>query len=255
MSQLRFALIVLCLLHLTNAAEAWKRDPEFAVTPHAKYELRQSLSDESFTCMFKNNVQLTCIENDTVRFGQKISTKDYLLLPIYDSCAGNSPACDRSGTTLLIESGKETSISIDVKEYCLECSKSVDVSYDQNEVRFMLDRVDGKFKVAARFKDGSMLVGKSALRENESIKADECDWLYGEFLEGCKGESGAITPGSRRCVGVKDRMAMVYVRSLEAFAREYAGFPTNDLDRICDAVCTSGKKPGRAQFDRRICRR
>ena len=255
MSQLRFALVALCLLLLTNAAEAWKRDPEFLVTPHAKYELRQSLSDEGFTCLFKNNVQLTCIENDIVKFGQKISTKDYLLLPIYDGCMGSGLHCERSGTTLLIERGKETSISIDIKEYCLECSNSVDVNYDQNEVKFMLDRVDGKFKVAARFKDGSMLVGKSALNENESMKRDECDWLYGEFLDACKGESGAITPGSRRCVGVKDRMAMVYIRSLDGMSREYAGFPANDLEKMCDTVCTSNRKPDRAHFNRRICRR
>jgi hypothetical protein len=240
----RFALSIFILAGMIHSAAGQQN---IVTTSNARYELRQSLHNQFSKCLFKERVMLVCLEADHVNFGQQIKTKDYTIVPIYDDCGGSS--CGRSGTTLIIEKGKETSLYMGIKEYCLECSKVLDVKHDENEVYFMLDRVDGKFKVAARFKDGTLLVGKAPLSAAEPVEQGMCNWLYDTYLDGCIHERGS------RCVGLSDRLAMVYLRGLAAVTREYAGFPTGDFEKMCDNACGSGRKPNRAQFNQRICRR
>jgi hypothetical protein len=244
MIMLRLALSAFILVAAVHGAAGQQN---ISNTANARYELRPSLSNQLSRCLFKDRTMLVCIEADHVNFGKQIKTKDYTIIPIYDDCGGSS--CGRSGTTLIIERGKETSLFMSIKEYCLECSKDPDVKHDQNEVYFMLDRVDGKFKVAARFKDGAFLVGKAPLSATEPVEQRTCDWLYDTYLDGCVEERG------RQCAGISDRLAMAYQRGLVAVTREYAGFPAGDFAKMCDNACGSGRKPSRAQFNQRICRR
>lgn len=216
-------------------------------TGNARYEIRVSQLSQFAKCIFQNDAMLFCLEADLVTFGKTIKTKNYTIVPIYDQCGGSG--CLASSTTLLIEKGNDTVVSHSIRNYCLECSDKIEVNYDADEVYFMLDRVDGAHKVAARFKDGAILVGKAKLNPSESLKAAECDWLYKDYLDGCIDQRG------QKCRSLRDELAMAYLRGIGMIERQYAGFASAEFDRYCENACASGAKPSRAQFNKQICRR
>jgi hypothetical protein len=252
MKQYVSALPALVVLLLANPSEAQYGLQESIATSNAAYQIRESSQDSGIWCVYKRSQKLTCLQNDYVYFGDVISTKDYNLIPVFDDCGGS--ACGIPSVTLIIEKGRTSSIHAISRDYSSMGDLKPVVQYNNNIAYLTLNRVDGNSKVAVQFNNGSIIVGKAPLSANESFKETDCSWLYHEFLDGCLQERGASFSG-QRCIGVTDRMAMVYERSLGGMSQSYAGFPMQELQRLCDAVCAANRKPPRASFERQICRR
>jgi len=235
-------LIALLIAILTgNAANAQEDKVE---TGNATYEIRPDPKNDDRKCVFKDTKQLLCIERDLVSFGTPVRTRDFVIVPLYDDCGGSN--CGRSGTTLLIERGKETKIDRTLKRFCVECQNKFETRPELNEISIALDRKEGH-AFSALFRNGVITVSKKPLDPKEPLTDDDCTYLYEDLLDTCI--------GTRGCRNVSARMPGANRRSVAYMENYYLAFPIDKVSAICDAACSSKKKPARAGFDREICRR
>jgi len=221
-------------------------------TPRGLYSIKELLvtasGDHDVHCIYRDKISLMCINHRSVSFGAPISLKDFNIIPIFSASYGNST--NFSETILLIENSSDVYFHLGIKSYCLNCGRIAKIDIAANEVDFIMGREDGKREFAAKFIEGKIVSGlRTNLDENEPLSVDHCGALFEIINEGCLEAKGGV------CKNVTASFFGMRGRAIGEISKQYSAFPSDKFSKICDQICSTGKKVSRASFSKEICRR
>ena len=105
---------------------------------------------------------------------------------------------------------------------------------------------ENKQRKEARIEGDRLSVGRWSGQEVAALPRSDCDWLYGQVLNDCRGLE------RKQCPNAMFEISMSSQRGVRAMENK-PGFDAAVFEQQCVRTCENSKKPARPEFGRAVC--
>ena len=185
-------------------------------------------------------------------FGKEFQFSNSYVVLISGNCGGTACGFLNSYFFVTLKPDKSYSISetfdSETKYKLQQQGETITLQFDRIYPDDLKEYYEGAMTVI--YKDGKVKILKEESHkrsENQKngkyrLKKDDCDWLYGQVLDGCL---------SQNC----EDMSFLGFGADNIYALHDTGLDTEKFTILCKQVCKSKQKPSRTAFGNSICER